>query len=293
MKSDILCIPCFLNQAIEALELTGADRETSINTMKHLLRYLDEADLNLSPPELSMHLHAIIREETGDPDPYLEVKRKSTETVRALLPHLNELMKSTGDRLSLAIKLGAVGNVIDFGTPARMDVGEMVDQVVEKGLTVFELQEFRSALKKSENILFLGDNAGEIILDTFLLKELEEMGRNITYAVREGPVINDATKEDALDAGIQNYAGLITTGSYGPGTLLSYANTELISALKKADLIISKGQGNFESLSADPRLKEMVKPGTPVFFLLTIKCQIVGKYAGVPEGSTIFKVFYP
>ena len=102
--------------------------------------------------------------------------------------------------------------------------------------------------------------------------------------MREGPIINDATIEDARRANIPDFAELITTGSHGPGTLLGDATQILIDALKKADLIISKSQGNFESLSSDPLLQAMPKPGTPIFFLLTVKCGIVGQYAGVEEG---------
>jgi len=293
MKAEAQCIPCFLDQAVEALELAGADYETQIRTMKHLLSYLNEVDMNTSPPVLSRTIHAIIREQTGCPDPYLAIKEKSTETVIGLLPHLRELMMSSKDPISLAVKLGALGNVIDFGTPIRMDINGMVDRIVEKELTVFEIDTFKEELDKAETILFLGDNAGEIILDTFLLRELKDRKKTIIYGVREGPIINDATIEDARQANIQDFAELITTGSHGPGTLLGDATQELINALNSTDLIISKGQGNFESLSSDPRLKAMTKPGTPIFFLLTVKCGIVGRYAGVEEGSTIFSVHYP
>jgi len=240
-----------------------------------------------------MHLHRIIREETGDPDPYLSLKRKSTETVKKLLPHLTDLMESTDNPIALAIKLGALGNVIDFGTPARLDINEMVDGIIDRDLTIFHLDQFKRELEKANSILFLGDNAGEIILDIFLLSELKKLGKYIVYGVREGPIINDATKEDALDAGITEFAELITTGSHGPGTLLGHATPKLRAELKKADLIIAKGQGNFESLSSDPRLKDLVGPGIPVFFLLTVKCGIVGAFAGVPQGSTIFREYHP
>ena len=293
MKAEPQCIPCFLDQAVEALELTRADHETQIRTMKRLLSYLNGTSLDVSPPELSMHIHAIIREETGHPDPYAGVKKMSTETVRRILPYLDELMERADDRLSLAVKLGALGNVIDFGTPSRLDINEMVDDVVERELTVFELETFIRELERAGTILFLGDNAGEIILDTFLLRELKELRKDIIYGVREGPIINDATLEDAREAGIPELAEVITTGSLGPGTLLSSASQALLEALERADLVISKGQGNFESLSADPLLVENIHPGVPVFFLLTVKCGIVGNYAGVPEGSTIFRAYFP
>lgn len=298
MKAALLCIPCFLNQAVEALELAGANEETSNRTMKRLLSYLKNADLTLSPPELSLHLHSIIREETGNPDPYIEVKKQSTETVRFLLPGLEDLMRTSeekldGKPLELAIKIGALGNVIDFGTPTRMDVNEMIHEVLEKDLTVFDIDQFRKELERAGTILFLGDNTGEIILDRFLLGILKEQGKEIIYAVREGPIINDATIDDAQEAGIEEFARVITSGSQGPGTLLGQANEPFLEALANADLIISKGQGNYESLSSDPELSSLIKPGTSVFFLLTIKCRIVGAYAGVPERSTIFKVLHP
>lgn len=289
MKAEIQCIPCFLNQAVEALELTGADRETRVRTMKHLISFLDRMDFDLSPPELSMYFHRIIREETGNPDPYIGLKEMSTETVQKLMPYLKELMEKTDDPLALSIKLGALGNVIDFGTPIRMNIEEMVDEVVNKELTVWDYNEFTQALEKADRILFLGDNAGEILLDRFLLHQLKERGKTIIYGVREGPIINDATTKEAGEAGITEFADLITTGSHAPGTILKHSTVALKEALGKADMIISKGQGNFESLADDPKLMEMVIPGNPIFFLLTIKCGIVGDFGGVPQGSTIFR----
>lgn len=293
MKAQARCIPCFLDQAVEALELCEAEHDTQIRTMKRLLEYVDDVDLELSPPELSLHIHEIIRQETGNSDPYLPVKRLSTETVNSLLPRLRKLMKDSEDPLAFAIKAGALGNVIDFGTPVRIDINEKIDEVLGTELTVFEIDEFREVLEDVRNVLFLGDNAGEIILDTFLLAELRARGIDITYGVREGPIINDATIEEAKEAGIEQFARLITTGSQAPGTLLSRATPDLIEALGRADLIISKGQGNFESLSSDPMLAPRIRTGVPVFFLLTVKCGIVGTYTGVPEGSTIFRKYVP
>jgi damage-control phosphatase, subfamily I len=300
MKAQPRCIPCFLDQAVEALELCGADQEIQTRTMKRLLQYVRDADLELSPPEISHNIHRIIREETGDPDPYLSVKQLSTDTVMDLLPRLNRLMEDSTDPLSLAVKIGALGNVIDFGTPIRIDINKKIDEVLGKELTVFDIEEFREALMGVGTILFLGDNAGEIILDTFLLEQLRDHGDRasgirpeIVYGVREGPIINDATTKEAHEAGIEKYARLITTGSQAPGTLLSQATPDLKDALASADLIISKGQGNYESLSSDPLLAELVRKDVPVFFLLTVKCGIVGTCAGVPEGSTIFREYVP
>jgi len=305
MKAQPRCIPCFLDQAVEAMELCGTDQVTQTRTMKRLLEYVGKADLELSPPEISLHIHRIIREETGNPDPYLPVKRLSTDTVMGLLPRLNTFMEGSDDPLALAVKIGALGNVIDFGTPIRIDINEKIDEVLGKELTVFEIDSFREYLGSAKKVLFLGDNAGEIILDRFLLDQLrgekcgpgeqieENDGPEIVYGVREGPIINDATMDEALEAGIEEFARLITTGSQAPGTLLSLATPDLKQALASADLIISKGQGNYESLSSDPLLADLVQKGVPVFFLLTVKCGIVGTSAGVPEGSTIFREYIP
>lgn len=297
MKARAGCIPCFLHQAVEALELCDADHETSIRTMQRLIVYTSQVDFDLSPPEISLHIHRIIREETGNPDPYRQVKRLSTETVNALLPELHGLMEHTDDPLALAVKIGALGNVMDFGTPIRMDITEKIRDTLGSDLTIFDIREFRREVEGARHILFLGDNAGEIVLDTFLLSELAGAGnrgeRSITYGVREGPIINDATMVEAREAGIDRYATVITTGSQAPGTLLSHATPDLVHALRQADLIVSKGQGNYESLSSDPLLATLVRGGVPVYFLLTVKCPIVGAYAGVPEGSTIFRRMVP
>jgi damage-control phosphatase, subfamily I len=293
MKSESRCIPCFLSQAQEVLELTGANRDTSLWAMSRILEFLKEADYLVSPPELSMSIHQILREETGNPDPYLALKEEGTSTVKGLLPRLTQLMSEAEDPLALAIRIGALGNVIDFGTPARLDIEELVDTVLDRELDVWDFDEFKEQLDKAQTILVLGDNAGEIILDTFLLKELRKLGKTLIYGVRAGPIINDASFPEAEEAGIPELATLISTGSRAPGTLLSQASPELFEALGKVDMLISKGQGNFESLSAEPHLKRHIHPGVPVFFLLTIKCPVVAEFAGVPEKSTVFRVYYP
>jgi len=269
--------------------MTDVPEETQRNTVKALLHYLGGADLDLPPPRLSMELHRIIRETTGNPDPYSDAKRESTEMARRLLPRLREIMDASEEPLALAVRLGAAGNVIDYGTFARFDLNETVDMAVEKELDLSDMEAFRSDLEDAAGVLFLGDNAGEILLDTFLLGELRGMGKEITYVVRSGPIINDATMEDARHAGINEYARVIPGGSRSPGTLLEHASPELRAALAETDLILAKGQGNFETLSGNPGLARFAGPGTPIYFLLTIKCPIVAGFAGVPEGSTIFR----
>ncbi len=289
MKSHIRCIPCFLEQSVEALEMTGVDENVRKKTMKALLRYLEGADLDMSPPYLSMELHTIIREMTGVPDPYASAKRESTEMAQRLMPTIEELMKDSDDPLSLAVKIGAAGNVIDYGTFARMDLAETVDRAVRRDLDVWDMKHLGKDLEGAQNVLVLGDNAGEILLDTFLLGQFRDMGKDIIFAVRSGPIINDATIDDARDAGIEGYARIISGGSQSPGTLLEHATPGLVTALGKAALILAKGQGNFETLSRNPDIGKFARKNTPIYFLLTVKCPHVAEFAGVKEGSTIFR----
>jgi len=289
MKAHIQCIPCFLKQAVDVIRMTDVGWETGREVMNRLMDYMQEADLDRSPPELSMELHSIIREMTGIADPYSKAKKESTETAQRLLPHLGELMESSPDALALSVKIGAAGNVIDYGTFHMLDLEEVVDSSVKRDLTVWDYDDFGNDLAGAKKVLVLGDNTGEILFDRFLLRQMKDMNLDITYAVRSGPIINDATMEDAMEAGIDEFATVISGGSQSPGTLLEHITKELEKAFRKADLIISKGQGNFETLSRNRTLGDFARVGVPVYFILTVKCTHVAEFAGVPSGSTIFR----
>jgi len=285
MKSHLECIPCFVNQSIEAAKMTTDDEVILTKVIKEVIKYFENADFEKSPPDLSRDIHQIIRKNTGSKDPYKNVKNQSNKMAEKMYPYLKKLVNESDDSLLMSIKLAIVGNVIDFGTSNRFNVEDMINEAVKKKFVDDAYPRFKTVLEKADTILYLADNTGEIFFDKLLLEELNALNKNITYVVKANPIINDAMMEDAKYAGIDKMASIIE-GDKGqdkstPGISLKYASEEFMNYYNKSDMVISKGQGNYESLNDCDR---------EIFFLLMIKCPIVAADIGVDLASFMFKV---
>jgi hypothetical protein len=173
--------------------------------------------------------------------------------------------------------MAIAGNVIDLGVHSEFDIGQEIETNLQKEFTLDHFQDFKKAVEKAETILYLGDNAGEAVFDTVLLQQLPG---KVYYAVRNIPIINDVTKEDAIAAGVSKFAEIISSGCHAPGTILKHCSHHFCKIFKQADLIISKGQGNYEGLSGE---------NYPIFFLLKAKCQVIAENLGVAKDSIVVK----
>lgn len=246
-------------------------REILVAFGRDLSRFHAEA----IPPEIGREAYRLISEKTGIQDPYDGIKKECTQKALSLYPQLKERVAASPDRLLTAVKVAIAGNVIDFGAHAHFDLDKDLDVLLSQELAVDHFQEFWRVLKRAQKILYLADNAGETVFDRVLI---EEMKKPVVYAVREKPIINDALTQDALDAGIDKTAEIMSSGTDAPGTILSLCEEHFLATLRSADLIISKGQGNYEALSEE---------SLPVFFLLKAKCSVIAKDIGVKEGGLI------
>jgi uncharacterized protein with ATP-grasp and redox domains len=286
MKTYQECIPCFYKQAGEAAELAGADDDIKEIMINEISKVLPEISLSLSPPEIAQQIHYIVRAVIGKEDPYIEVKRRSNESALKLYPTLKKKVIASGDRLLTAVEIAAAGNVIDYGVKNNLDIRKEIDNILSHGFSfphsqkksVFEYEEFKKGLAAAGDILYLADNAGEIVFDKILLEELK--GKETVFAVRGKPIINDALVEDALACGIDKVTRVISNGSDAPGTILKDCSSEFRDIYDNAGLIISKGQGNFETLSEEPR---------PIYFLFKVKCPVIAKDIGSEVGSIVLK----
>jgi uncharacterized protein with ATP-grasp and redox domains len=238
-------------------------------------RHLSQVGAEAIPPEIGREAYRLIAEKTGIPDPYAEIKKECTQKALSLYPRLKERIASAEDRLAMAVRVAIAGNVIDFGAQAHFDLDEDLDALLSQKLAVDHFREFRQVLKGAKKILYLADNAGETVFDRVLV---EEMARPVVYAVRGKPIINDAVVQDALDAGIAKAADIVSSGTDAPGTILSLCTEHFLNIFRTADLIISKGQGNYEALSEESR---------PIFFLLKTKCAVIAEDMGVKEGGLV------
>jgi len=246
-------------------------------------RKLGELDLSVSPPAIARHLLDLIQSMTDCGDLYLEDKRQANVRVLELLPELKKMVvterqRSDGESLALALELAIIGNYIDRGVDLGVDWEAELENISGSVPTDI-LDEFKSLALPGANILILGDNTGEIALDTLLVEELLQRGCSVTYAVRSRPIINDATLEDAEFVGMTQLCTVVESGVDTPGTVLDRCLPEFVERMKKADIILSKGQGNFEAL-------EGVWPG--IFCAFKVKCQRVAQETGLPLQTTAF-----
>jgi uncharacterized protein with ATP-grasp and redox domains len=275
MKFSLDCYPCAVRQALGAIRRTGMEEERQATAMQRVMNGLAEVRPGAASPEIAAHIQGILREMTGDEDIYAKEKAESTAEALALYPEWKDAVVHSSDPLESAVRLSIAGNIIDFGPMDSYDLEATIQRVMEQPFALNELAALRATIEESDDILYLADNTGETVFDRILI---ETIGKPVTYAVKEAPILNDATCEDASAAGLDAVAEVISCGARYPGTLLAYCSVDFIKRFRQADLIISKGMGNYEALSSEE---------APIFFLLQVKCDMVGQDLGVPKGSIV------
>ncbi|MCW5552038.1 MAG: DUF89 family protein [Verrucomicrobiae bacterium] len=278
MKTNLECFPCMLRQAREAIAYAGLDTEAGFQVLQQVMRLMSELDWTLPPPVLGQQVHRLIRELTGNPDPYAQVKERMNQQAARLYPFWHSILRQAHEPLDAAVRLAIMGNLMDVGAKTQMD-DSALRAAFESALSAplrGSLAELAAAIRRARSILYLADNAGEIVFDRDLLAQLP-LG-NFTVAVRGSPVLNDATLADAEQAGLPGFCEVISNGSDAPGTLLPDCSPEFRDRFATADLIIAKGQGNYESLAGVDK---------EIFFLLKIKCDVLSRDLGWPRGSLV------
>ena len=275
MKTYLDCYPCFFRQILNTSRLMDLDEKKIREILVAFGQCLSRIGVDATPPEIGREAYRLIAKKTGIMDPYKSIKKKCTRQALALYPRLKERIVSSDDRLSMAVRMAIAGNVIDFGANADFDLDKDLAVLLSQELAIDHSEAFRQVLQRARRILYLADNAGETVFDRLLI---EELGKPVVYAVRERPIINDSVLQDALDAGLDDVTEIVSSGTDAPGTILNLCSENFLKTFRSADLIISKGQGNYEGLSDESR---------PVFFLLKAKCAVIARDIGVEEGSLI------
>ncbi|SDP73778.1 damage-control phosphatase ARMT1 family protein [Desulforhopalus singaporensis] len=294
MRTNPDCLPCLLRQTCQVVKLIGSDERTQVAALQQIAAMLAEVDLALSPPANAGPIYAAIASITGCIDPYSDKKKISNRQALAALPAAREKVRQAEDELVAAVRFAIAGNIIDYGALEEFDLQQMLDSCLEEVLVVdhtAKLADRLAKLKKGDRVCYLTDNCGEIVFDTLLLDYLARRGLLITVAVKGGPIINDALAEDALEVGLDRYGKIITNETSCPGTVLAQCGQSFLREFTEADLIISKGQGNFESLSDEKR---------DIFCLLTVKCpaaarhleQLTGLQPGTITGKGEMAVYF-
>lgn len=270
MKTYFDCIPCFVRQALDSVRLITDDEQVHETVIREVLHLACKMDLHQSPPLMGQKIHRLIRELVGTEDPYRKVKGKFNNVALKLYPKLRQTIVCSEDSLATAVRLAIAGNIIDFGVNSTLhetDLEETISQSLSDEFVGMQLEPFRNAVNEAEDILYIADNAGEIVFDRLLIEQLPY--EKVTVVVKGMPVINDATIEDAVVAGLPRIVEVIDNGSDGPGTILESCSRQFRYRFDNADLIIAKGQGNYETLSDVDK---------DIFFLLKAKCPVIARH---------------
>jgi len=244
--------------------------------MRELLNNLSKIDYDLSPAYNSDIAYSISRGLAGIKDPYYKLKKECNKLALQIYPRLKEIVKSAPDGLYAGAKIAVEGNIIDLGISKNkdnsMDVEKIIDDIKNMPLAVDDFDKFRKSLGEATNILYIGDNAGELVFDKIFIEELLKLDKNIVFSVKSGPIVNDATMEDVEEVDLCSLVKVIETGNNNIGVNFSHISKEFLEEFRKADLIISKGQGNFETLDS-------INANT--FFILKAKCRVIARKLGV------------
>jgi hypothetical protein len=278
MKTFIDCLPCLLRTALEAARLATGDPAVRERVTRDLLRWFSEMDMDGSPPVMAQRIHRRLRELTGVEDPYREAKDRQNQMALHFLRDLEAGLEDAADPLATAVQLAIAANIIDLGAKTAIPEEE-VQSALARAVgepVVGDLEAFRGAVARARRILYLADNAGEIVFDRLLVEQLSPA--RVTLVVRGKPVLNDVTLEDARVAGLHEIVEVIDNGSDAPGTVLADCSREFVRRFTGADLIVAKGQGNFETLNDEPG---------NIFFLFKAKCPVVADQIGLPVGTHV------
>jgi uncharacterized protein with ATP-grasp and redox domains len=267
MRTFLECVPCFVRQALDSARLVTDDETVHEQVLREVLREAGEMDFHNSPPVMGQHMHRLIRRLVADDDPYRSIKDRFNRLALALYPELEERLMGSRDPLETAVRVA-----IDFATNYGLEdsrVEETIESSLVAPLSKSAVEDLRESAGRATSILYLGDNAGEIVFDRLLIGQLPR--QKVTYVVRGNPVINDATMSDALATGMTDLVEVIDNGSDAPGTILETCSVAFRRRFQSADLVIAKGQGNYETLSEADK---------SIFYLLKVKCPVIARDIG-------------
>jgi uncharacterized protein with ATP-grasp and redox domains len=280
MKTFFDCIPCFVRQALDSIRLLTPDETVHEHVLREVLRAASEMDLRQTPPAMGQQIHREIRKMVGRSDPYRQAKDRFNRMALEFYPKFKKQVECSAHPMESAVRFAIAGNIIDLGVKTNLEDAQVHDSI-ERALSDRlngDIEEFSRAVSEADDILYLADNAGEIVFDRLLIERLPP--GKVTVAVRGFPVINDATLVDAEVAGIPEVAEVIDNGSDAPGTILDDCSDAFRERFDEADLIIAKGQGNYETLG------EVDKN---IYFLLKAKCPVIARDIGCQVGSMVLQ----
>ena len=280
MRALLECVSCIIRQTIEILYRNVKSDQRRREILAAVIKKLSKVNIHtMTPPEATRFAHKVIHQMTGIKDLYKELKRQNNLEALELYPYLKKLVRQAPDPLLMAIRLAIAGNIIDYGALAEFDIKKTIQEVLKKKFAVSDYPQFKKELKKAKLLLYVGDNAGEIVFDRVLIEELVKKVQ-VVFAVKSQPVLNDVLMADAKMVGLDKVCPVIESGSDHAGTTVSRGRPEFKKLFRQADLVIAKGQGSFETMDREKK---------NIYFLLKMKCPCLAKSSGFSAGDIILK----
>lgn len=277
MQFDAHCIDCLMKRQFR-LAMEQGDGRLADLYLRDVMRIILDAPEGVAAPWLAGAFSKAFEKYWPGVDAYEKLKKDSNDLILGMLPEIRSIVEGASDPLQMALKFSRTGNFLDFGilTPdiAHRALWEAISATPEEALDRDVYAALVSDLDKAKSILILGDNAGEIVFDLLLVEQLQKRFPDlaITYCVRGEKVLNDATREDAAYVGMDKLCHVIDNGSAISGTQLPYLGKQLQEVFDTADVILSKGSGNFECLAGC---------GKNIYYVFMCKCARVAKLLGV------------
>lgn len=294
MKIDVSCLSCLVKQLSGTIQLLGIEDSIAKDYAKKVLEMISHEDLDVPPPLMAKKIYKMLSELTGENDPYKEIKRQSNILAIKIVKDLKEVINSEeeSEQFATAAKIVISGNIIDYGVNSDINddvIIKEIQSVNQKEVDPVSLKSFEKSILNSKNVFYIGDNAGEVVLDKYFIDNYLSHA-DVTYAVRGNPIINDSIMEDALFVEMDKSAAIVTTGDGTPGIDFDNTSQDFFEKFKTADMVILKGQGNYETAYRED-LKQIIsskinsKFDKPVYFLFKVKCPLVSEISGYPMGT--------
>ncbi len=281
MRVQPECIACFVRQAVDAAKLATDDPAIHWQVAIKAARLAADTSPEVTPVFVAMPIHALVRRLAGSRDPYAQMRRELNERAMALWPRLHRLLADAEDWVEMGVRIAIAGNIMDLGVvspEALADAEAELNRALAQDFAISDLPRLRDDIEQARTVLYIGDNAGEIVFDKAFIAQMAQRGKQVTFAVRGAPIINDVVLADAQQVGMADVARVVETGFEGPGAELQLCSDEFRRLFDSADVVIAKGQGNFESLSGMDGL---------VYLLLQAKCPAIARHIGVPVRSLL------
>ena len=284
MTIDEACVGCIVNQSFKVADAIRANEPLKEHLTASVIQSSKTFSFALTPPEIAADVYELMAQIAQKKDLYDEVKLHSTQKALSFIPSLQTLIDKAEDKLLAATKIAIAGNVIDLAAEVEFDLALEIEKIFEIHFDDAQFLLLKKSLQDAKTLLVIGDNVGEHIFDKLFIETILQLypTLHVSYMVRGCPIINDVTMQEATEAGFHELCELVDSGVNTPGFMYNRANERSQQLFDEADLIITKGMGNYECLSPAPRAN--------LCYLLKVKCGVVAASLQKNIGDIVCKM---